>query len=194
MSNFATHFMIDTLISSKTRVKLLFKFFLNKDAKAYLRGLESEMGESSNAIRLELNKFEKAGLLNSAIDGNKKYFSANTTHPLFREIHNILLKHIGIDQIIDNVIERLGDVVRVYLSGTFARGIDGPIIDLILIGTVERDYLTSLITKAENIIQRKIRYVIFNEIEYADFLTTVKGVEPLLLWSSLNNNEDGDAR
>jgi hypothetical protein len=49
-------------------------------------------------------------------------------------------------------------------AGTFARGIDGPIIDLILIGTVEREYLTSLIAKAENIIQRKIRYVIFNEI------------------------------
>ena len=55
--------MIETLISSKTRVKLLFKFFLNKETTAYLRGLENEMGESTNAIRIELNKFEKAGLL-----------------------------------------------------------------------------------------------------------------------------------
>ena len=60
------------------------------------------MGESTNAIRLELNKFEKAGLINSIPNGNKKIFSANTSHPLFREIHNILLKHIGIDQIIND--------------------------------------------------------------------------------------------
>ena len=102
---------------------------------------------------------------------------------LFRSIHNILLKHIGIDQIINNVVERLGNVDRVYLAGSFAKGIDGPIIDLILIGNVERDYLSQLITKAENLIKRKIRYVIFNESEYTDYLTQSKDLEPLLLWS-----------
>ncbi len=50
--------MLGTLITSKTRVKLLLKFFLNSNAKAHLRGLETEFGESSNAIRLELNRFE----------------------------------------------------------------------------------------------------------------------------------------
>ena len=175
--------MIETLISSKTRVKLLFKFFLNKETTAYLRGLENEMGESTNAIRIELNKFEKAGLLKAETSGNKKIFSANTSHPLFRLFQNILLKHIGIDQIINNVVERLGNVDRVYLAGSFAKGIDGPIIDLILIGNVERDYLSQLITKAENLIKRKIRYVIFNESEYTDYLTQSKDLEPLLLWS-----------
>lgn len=178
--------MIETLISSKTRVKLLFKFFLNKDATAYLRSLESEMGESTNAIRLELNKFEKAGLLKSAANGNKKIFSANTAHPLFREIHNILLKHIGIDQIINNVIERLGNVDRVYLTGAFAKGIDSPIVDLILIGEVDREYLSTLVVKAEDIISRKIRYVIFSNDEYKDYALTLKGQEPLLLWSEKN--------
>lgn len=178
--------MIETLISSKTRVKLLFKFFLNKDATAYLRSLESEMGESTNAIRLELNKFEKAGLLKSAANGNKKIFSANTAHPLFREIHNILLKHIGIDQIINNVIERLGNVDRVYLTGAFAKGIDSPIVDLILIGEVDREYLSSLVVKAEDVISRKIRYVIFSNEEYKDYALTLKGQEPLLLWSEKN--------
>jgi len=178
--------MIETLISSKTRVKLLFKFFLNKDATAYLRSLESEMGESTNAIRLELNKFEKAGLLKSVANGNKKIFSANTAHPLFREIHNILLKHIGIDQIINNVIERLGNVDRVYLTGAFAKGIDSPIVDLILIGELDREYLSSLVVKAEDVISRKIRYVIFSNEEYKDYALTLKGQEPLLLWSEKN--------
>ena len=92
--------MIDALISSKTRIKLLLKFFLNSHATAYLRSLESEFGESSNGIRLELNRLEKAGLLCSESEGNKKIFRANTTHPLFSEIHNIVMKHIGLDQVV----------------------------------------------------------------------------------------------
>ena len=78
--------MIQTLISSKTRVKLLLKFFLNSNAKAYLRGLETEFGDSSNAIRLEINRFEQAGMLKSEMIGNKKMFQANVEHPLFNEI------------------------------------------------------------------------------------------------------------
>jgi hypothetical protein len=113
--------MIDALISSKTRIKLLLKFFLNSNATAYLRSLESEFGESSNGIRVELNRLENAGLLLSGCEGNKKIFRANTGHPLFREIHNIILKHIGLDQVIENVIHRLGDVQRVYLVGDFQK-------------------------------------------------------------------------
>ena len=70
--------MIETLISSKTRIKLLLKFFLNSSSRSYLRGLETEFGDSSNAIRLELNRFEKAGMLKTCTEGNKKYFQANT--------------------------------------------------------------------------------------------------------------------
>lgn len=65
--------MIETLISSKTRVKLLLKFFLNSKATAYLRSLEEEFGESTNAIRLELNRFEDAKMLTSEPDGKKKF-------------------------------------------------------------------------------------------------------------------------
>ena len=92
--------MLDTLITSKTRIKLLLKFFLNSNSRSYLRNLETEFGESTNAIRLELNKFEKAGLLKTELDGNKKYFRANTNHPLYNDINSILLKQIGFDKII----------------------------------------------------------------------------------------------
>jgi DNA-binding transcriptional ArsR family regulator len=148
--------MLETLISSKTRIKLLLKFFLNSKATSYLRGLEAEFGDSSNAIRVELNRFEKAGMLTSYLEGNKKYFRANVKHPLYQETHNILLKYIGFDQIIDNVIERLGDVSEVYVTGAFAQGLDDEIIELVFIGHIKQDYLLELVTKAEKLIKRKI--------------------------------------
>ena len=158
--------MIETLISSKTRIKLLLKFFLNSNTTSYLRGLEGDLGDSSNAIRLELNALEKAGMLSSFLSGNKKMFRANTQHPLFNEIHSIILKQVGIDRIVENVIERLGEVESVYLVGEFARGLDSPIIDLVFVGDIDKKYLVELVEKVEKLIRRKIRYLIYGKFEY----------------------------
>ena len=175
--------MLDTLITSKTRIKLLVKFFLNASSKAYLRSLESEFGESTNAIRLELNKFEQAGLLSSELEGNKKIFRANKKHPLFGDIHNILLKYIGFDQIIDKVVTRLGNVKEVYVTGKFARGQDSGIIDLLLVGDdLNKPYLLKLIDKTEKLIDRKIRYVVFGTEEFAEYKQKLSASDALLLW------------
>jgi len=175
--------MLETLISSKTRVKLLLKFFLNSKTTAYLRSLEGEFGESTNGIRIELNKLEKAGMLSSKAKGNKKIFQANTQHPLFKEIHSILLKYVGLDQIIENVIERLGEVERVFLVGEFSKGLDSQVIDLIFVGDIDKKYLIHLIEKSESLIKRKIRYLTYSqkELEVVDWQKF--DPEPLLLWS-----------
>ena len=176
--------MIETLISSKTRVKLLLKFFLNSSNKAYLRSLEEEFKESTNAIRLELNKFEKAGMLQSDIEGNKKIFTANTKHPLFVNLQQIVRKYVGIDTIIENIISQLGYVEHVYVTGTFAHGLDSNIIDLEFVGTVEVQNLVKLIEKAEKLISRKIRYVIYTA-EEAKQLKVTNNKDRLLIWSKL---------
>lgn len=176
--------MIEALISSKTRIKLLLKFFLNSDSTSYLRGLESEFGESTNSIRIELNRFEEAGMLKSFLKGNKKFFQANTDHPLFGEVHNILLKYLGFDTIIDEVINRLGDVRKVYVVGEFANGLDSNIIDLVFVGEVNKEYLIKLIDKVENLISRKVRYITYTETEYtAAASINSNQAKPLLLWS-----------
>jgi predicted nucleotidyltransferase len=174
--------LLDTLITSKTRVKLLLKFFLNSKTTSYLRGLEEEFGESSNAIRVELNRFEDAGLLTTELEGNKKLFKANTKHPLFKDINNILLKHVGIDKVVENVIENLGNLELVYLSGSFAKGSDSNIIDIILVGNIDRQYLSQLVEKAEKLISRKIRYVTY---AMEDLNKINQEPQPLLLlWKS----------
>ena len=180
--------MLDTLITSKTRIKLLLKFFLNSNASSYLRNLEGEFGESTNGIRLELNKFEKAGLLQSRISGNKKMYQANTAHPLFGDIHSLLLKYIGFDQIISTVIAKLGNVHKLYLVGSFARGVDSEVIDLLLVGNnINREYLARLTDKGEKLIKRKIRYLVYNKNEFGDKINSYANDEILLLWT-----ENGD--
>ncbi|HFA47926.1 MAG TPA: ArsR family transcriptional regulator [Bacteroidetes bacterium] len=175
--------MIETLISSKTRIKLLLKFFLNSSTTAYLRSLESEFGESTNAIRLELNRLENAGMLTSFLKGNKKMFRANKEHPLFGDVQAMMMKTVGLDKIILNVIERLGEVEQVFLVGDFAKGIDSPIIDLIFIGNIDKNYLVKLVEKAEEVVKRKIRYLIYDHEEFVQHSLAGFASEALLLWS-----------
>ncbi len=175
--------MLETLITSKTRLKLLLKFFLNSNSSSYLRELESEFHESTNAIRLELNRFEDAGLLTSESKGNKKYYKANTQHPLFPDINSIVLKYVGFDKIIENVIHKLGKLNCVYIVGEFARGIDNHIIDLLFVcDEIDREYLARLTARAEKLVKRKIRYLIMNREEFDEYSNTLPPDQILLLW------------
>ncbi len=176
--------MLNSLISSETRIKLLKKFFLNSSIRAHLRGLEAEFGESSNAIRVELNRFEEAGLLNSLWEGNKKIFQANSKHPLYNDIHNIILKETGIDRVIDKVIHRLGNLLCVYLTGDFARGKDSPVIELILVGKeIDREYLARKIVQAEEIVDRKVSYIVLEPEEAEKYLLKYNPSDLLPLWN-----------
>jgi len=170
--------VLETLISSKTRIKLLYKFFLNSHTIAYLRGLEEEFGESTNAIRLELNKFESAGFLTSHSEGNKKLFKANSSHPLFKDINKIVMKLVGLDHIIDHVLEHVGDLEKVYLVGKLSRGQKSDIIDLVLVGDVNKIFFLDLVEKAEKKLNKKIRHVSYLPSEFDIEKITEGGIKP----------------
>jgi hypothetical protein len=175
--------MINTLITSQTRIKLLKKFFLNGSTKAHLRGLESEFGESSNSIRIELNRFEEAGLLHSLRDGNKKVYQANYDHPLYKDIHNIILKETGIDRVIEKVVHRIGTLLSVYLTGDFAHGKDGSVIELILVGAdIDREYLGRKVIQAEELVGRKVSCTVLEPVESEKYLMDFNSSDLLPLW------------
>ena len=176
--------MIDSLISSKTRIKLLMKFFLNPDVTAYLRGLADEFGESTNAVRVELNRLCSAGFLEDASEEGerKKTYRANKGHPLFPELQRIVRKVLGIDQLVDGIVERLGTVQLALITGDYAHGIDSGIIDLVLVGEVDRVYLGVLVEKVEALIARKIRVLVLIPDEYEKLLGTLRPEESLFVW------------
>lgn len=174
--------MLDALITSKTRIKLLLKFFLNSGKQDYLRNLETELGDNTNSIRVELNKLEDAGLLKSFIKGNKKIFQSNTEHPLFPDINSILMKITGLDELIKSVLNNMGDLKQVFLTGNLAQGTDSEIIDLILVGEINREYFNELVMKTEKYIKKKIRFVVFDLKEFEEKKTKILQPNDLLLW------------
>jgi hypothetical protein len=172
--------LIDTLITSKTRIKLLMKFFLNPDTSAHLRGLEEEFKESTNGIRVELNRLEEAGMLTSDQVGQKKLFRVCTTHPLYGDIHNIVKKYLGLDKLVERVVEGLGGLERVYLTGSLANGHETGTIDVILVGDLNQEYLVQVINRAETLLSKKINYLLYPGIPEMEGL--LSGQPHLLLW------------
>jgi hypothetical protein len=176
--------MLESLITSKTRIKLLLKFFLNPNNEDYLRNLENELGGNNNAIRKELNKLESAGLIISEIRGNKKIFRSNKLHPLFSNINSILLKFTGLDEIINLVLNNLGELKQVYLTGELAQGNNSETVDLIVIGNINQKYFKELITKAEKYIKKEVRFIIFDEKEFSSKKNEILKSHDLLIWGA----------
>jgi predicted nucleotidyltransferase len=109
-------------------------------------------------------------------------YNAKTSHPLFPEIKSIVSKITGIDSVIESVIERLGSVENAYLIGDYAKGKDSGVIDVVLIGNIDKNILQEHIQKAEDLVSRKIRPMVMTAHEFTLYTKTQK--EPfLLLWS-----------
>ncbi|RJQ40738.1 MAG: ArsR family transcriptional regulator [Nitrospiraceae bacterium] len=175
--------MLDSLITSKTRIKLLLKFFLNPETSAYLRGLADELGESTNAVRVELNRLSKAGLLESRSDGRTKLYRANTGHSLFPDLHSVVRKFLGIDKV-EAILNDLGTVEISFITGDYARGIDSGIIDLVIVGEIDRAYLQHLVGKAEDAIKRKIRVLVLNREEYERLKEQLRIDKAIVVWNT----------
>ena len=137
--------MLGELITSKTRLRLLIKFFISQANKGYLNGLATEMGESTNAIRKELNHLQGAGYLDKIKVDNKVEYKANTKHPLFQVLRKVVLKHLGLEDIVETVLDRMGNVREIILVGDYAKGNDTGLIEVFLIGKdLNMDYINQL--------------------------------------------------
>lgn len=153
--------MLETIITSKTRLNLLIKFFVNIANKGYLNSLANEFGESTNSVRKELNNLTSAGYLKKKGKNNKIIYSANVEHPLFYVIQSIVRKHLGIEDIVNRVLDNLGNIDKIMLLGDYAKGIDSGTIEVLIVGKkINKEYLDEIQPKIEKEINRKINFLI----------------------------------
>jgi hypothetical protein len=170
------------IISSKTRIKLLVRFFFNPGTKAYLRELSKEFNLSTNAVREELNQLTKTKLLTWEKEGRSIYYKANNHHPLFPELRSMVSKVMGLDQVMDSILIRLGDLEKAYLIDDYAEGKDTGIIDLVLVGNIDQYHLNDLSRKTERYINRKIRSLVLTRDEFKVFEPNLANRPILLIW------------
>ncbi len=174
--------LLSSLITSKTKINILMRLFLNPREEAHLRGLSDEFKISPSLVREELGHLSKAGLLVSRRNGRQIKFRANDAHPLFPELHSMVKKAFGMDKILESIIERLGDLRLAFLMDDYAQGKDTGIIDLVLVGNIDRENLVDLVSKTEKYIARKIRTLVLSEAEYGEMKARFSERPVLVLW------------
>jgi len=176
--------LLSGLISSKTRVKLLMRFFLNPQTRSYLRELAKEFDVSTNAVREELNQLTQTQLLKTEKSGRNVFYSANTAHTLFPELRSMVQKVMGIDQVIDGIVQRLGNLEQAFLIADYAEGKDTGIIDILLVGAIDDYHLNDLTRKTERYINRKIRSLVMSREEYQALQHNFNSMPKLLIWAN----------
>ena len=157
---------------------MLTKLLLNPASKVYLRGLERDLGVSSNTVRLELNKLQEMHLIEAQEDSDNtkvKNYVVNQGHPMFKTLRGIIMQFVGLDQIVDQIIKKLGNLDQVYLTGDLAEGKNSPFVDLVIVGNVDKVYMHQLIEKVEPLISKKIRVGLFKPSDFSEDL--MEGIE-----------------
>ena len=157
--------MLEALITSKTRLRMLIKFFIDASNEGYLNGLATEFNESTNSIRKELNNLSESGYLQKKRKDNKVIYQANKIHPMFKVLQKIVRHHLGIEDIVETIISRIGEVHKIVLVGDYAEGLDTGTISIIIIGEeLDDNYLKNLKLKIKDKIEREVVFELNTEI------------------------------
>ena len=157
--------MLNSLITSKTRLRMLIKFFISAANKGYLNGLANEFNESTNSIRKELNNLSDAGYLLKSKQNNRIIYNADINHPLFKVLQKIVRQHLGLEEIVETVISRMGDLDIIALTGDYAKGFDSGVIEIVIIGDkVNKEYLENIRPKIRAKISREVEFIIDSKV------------------------------
>lgn len=171
------------IITSRMRIRILMRLFLNPQQQAYLRELANEFDVSTSQVSGELQQLTEAGLLTHARQGKQVNYRANVKHALFPELQSMVRKALGMDQILESIIARLGNLEKALLIDDYAEGKDTGLVDLLLIGDIDRTQLHDLTGKTEKYIGRKIRTLVLSPQEYVKHKRALSNRPSLLLWS-----------
>ena len=74
-------------------------------------------------------------------------------------MQKVVFKHLGLEDIVETVLDKMGDLDQIILVGDYARGHDSGLIEIFLIGQeLNMHYISNLEDKIENLIGRKISF------------------------------------
>jgi DNA-binding transcriptional ArsR family regulator len=169
------------IITSKVRIKILELFLANLKEMYHVRGIVRETGEEINAVRRELGKLEKDGILKKEPRGNRVYYWIRTDYPLFGDLLSIVSKSTGLGASIIENRNKIGKILFVMFSGKFARRKPRKKeddVDILIVGDVVLPELATLIRVEEGKRGKEINYTVMSKEEF-DFRK--KRRDPFLL-------------
>jgi len=155
-------------LKSKNAQKILSYFFLNSTNRAYINELAKLLDMDPKNTDRKLKELEKEGLLNSDFEGKQRYFFLNQEYPLLKEYKKIVLKTMGIEKELKDVVAKDDKIENAYIFGSYAKdNMDANSdIDLLLVGDHSTMETESKVRKLEKESEREINIVSFSKEEF----------------------------
>lgn len=159
---------MNILLNTKLRRNLLIYCFTHPDEDYYVRELSSLIGADPGNLSRELRKMEEEGLFSSRIRGREKYYSLNKNYILFNEFKNIIFKTEGIEGSLRNIIAQFSEIENAFLYGSYVSGKEkrNSDIDLLIVGSPDRNLFTKRIRDLEQKLNREINFSIYSKEEF----------------------------
>ena len=161
--------MLETILGSKLRAKVLGWLFTHPDERYFVRQLTSLVKEDSTNVSRELARLEKTGILVSTKEGKQKYYQANRKSPIYNELHGLIVKTTGVADVLRSALAPLADRIMVaFIFGSIASGNEDRAsdIDLMVVGAISFGKVVSLLTSAEEKLGREINSVVYPLAEF----------------------------
>jgi predicted nucleotidyltransferase len=161
--------MLEALLGSKLRAKVLGWLFSHPDERYFVRQLTTLLKEDSTNVSRELARLEKTGILVLTTEGRQKYYQANRQSPIFNELHGLMLKTVGVGDIIKKALEpRMADIKLAFIFGSMAKKAENRFsdIDLLVVGDITFGDLVDLISTAEEALTRELNPVVYTLPEF----------------------------
>jgi predicted nucleotidyltransferase len=160
--------MLEAIISSKTRVKLLTLFLLNPGREYYVRELARITEENMNAVRRELANLQSFGLITGERKGNQQYYMVNQDFFLYEDLQKLVLKTEGVARVLKERLSGMAYIRCMFIYGSFAKGNAGSKsdIDLFIVGDIDENELIPLVHESEQVLHREINYTLMRSGEF----------------------------
>ena len=157
------------ILSSRVRAGVFHHLFGLEETEAHVREIARRSECSEASLRQEMRKLKRLGLVDARRSGNRVYFRANLNHPLYHDIHQLVIKTVGLVDILSEAIAK-ADIFVAFVFGSIAQAkeVAHSDVDLMVIGRIGFRKLTSLLSGVSGKIGREINPHVMTKDEYRD--------------------------
>jgi len=159
---------MDRLFGSKTRLTLLSKLVMNPDKSFYIRELSRELKIPYSMLYKEEKNLAALGILNEERKGKVTLVSVNKNLPYFAELKSLIVKTVGLGDLMRNMLLELRGILYALIYGSFASGEESASsdVDLLMIGNVDEEKVLKMTSQIEKEVGREINYILWSEKEF----------------------------
>lgn len=161
--------LLEDLIISRVRVKILTLFLTNPGTIFHVREIVRRVGEEINAVRRELAHLEKSGMVTKEQRANRLFYNFRKDYPLYFELMELIGKTQGLGWDVIKHRAKLGKIKFAMLSGRYLRGLphkSGSDVDLLVVGNIVLPELAQLVKNEELRRERELNYTVMSEEEF----------------------------